>query len=213
MSIVDLRYDQELESALAQLPAMPSLLDSVTHVGCSPRVCGVTSDDFSSVKILRVTNTAGTLIDGGSNVCITGDLTLSWTSPTSHLSISLSPWMGSHLPWTTKLPNAASCLLLSRTAPHTIKHASIVQTWSKPSFPLLLSLLQVTRSTTGIKKAARILWSWVVSNSPAMMASYRCTSTSISEMAYTTAQRMYSPWIQIQSEFNVAGLWPPRHMM
>jgi len=32
-------------------------------------------------------------------------------------------------------------------------------------------------------------------------------------MAYTTAQRMYSPSIQIQSEFNVTGLCPPRHMM
>ena len=74
MSIIDLRYDQDLESALPQLPAMPSLLDSVTHVVCSPRVCGVTSDDFSSVKILRVTDTAGKLIDGGSNVCVTGNL-------------------------------------------------------------------------------------------------------------------------------------------
>ena len=36
MSIVDLRYDQELESAIAQLPTMPSILDSVTHVVCSP---------------------------------------------------------------------------------------------------------------------------------------------------------------------------------
>ena len=74
ISIFDLRYDQELESAITQLPMMPSILDSMTHVVCSPRVCGVTSDDVSSVKILRVTNTAGTLIDGGLNVCVTGNL-------------------------------------------------------------------------------------------------------------------------------------------
>jgi len=74
ISIVDLRYDQELESAIAQIPTMPSILDSMTHVVCSPQVCGVTSDDVSSVKILRVTDTAGTLIDGGSNVCVTGNL-------------------------------------------------------------------------------------------------------------------------------------------
>jgi len=74
MSIVDLRYGQELESAIAQLPTMPSILDSVMHVVCSPQVCGVNSDDVSSVKILQVTDTAGTLIDGESNVCITGDL-------------------------------------------------------------------------------------------------------------------------------------------
>ncbi len=29
---------------------------------------------MTSVKILRVSDTAGTIIDGGSNVCITGDL-------------------------------------------------------------------------------------------------------------------------------------------
>jgi hypothetical protein len=53
---------------------MPSILDIVTHVVCTPRVCGVHSNDVSSVTILRVTGTAGTLIDGGSNVCVTGDL-------------------------------------------------------------------------------------------------------------------------------------------
>jgi hypothetical protein len=34
----------------------------------------VNRDDLSSVKILRVSNVAGNLIDGGSNVCVTGDL-------------------------------------------------------------------------------------------------------------------------------------------
>ena len=72
-SVVDLRRDQEVDSLLAQLPPMPSILDSVTHVVYSTRVCGI-RDDVSVVKILRVTDTAGTLIDGGSNVCVTGDL-------------------------------------------------------------------------------------------------------------------------------------------
>ena len=49
-------------------------MDSVMHVVCHPRVCGVNRDDMTSVKILRVSDTAGTIIDGGSNVCITGDL-------------------------------------------------------------------------------------------------------------------------------------------
>ena len=71
MSVVDLRYD---ESVLAQLLMISSILDSVTHVVCTPQVCGVHSDDVSSVKILRITDTAGTLMNGGSNVCVTGDL-------------------------------------------------------------------------------------------------------------------------------------------
>ena len=91
MSIVDLRYDQELESAIAQLPMMPSILDSVTHVVCSPRVCGITSDELTSVKILRLTDTAGTLIDGGSNVCVTGDLhTLLDVTDITPVSISVA---------------------------------------------------------------------------------------------------------------------------
>ncbi len=69
-----LRYDQEADSILAQLPPAPSILDSVTYVVCCTRVCGVNRDDPSSVRILRVSDAAGNLIDGGSNVCVTGDL-------------------------------------------------------------------------------------------------------------------------------------------
>ena len=50
------------------------IMDSVTHVICPLRVCGVKGDDPSSVKVLRLSNTADTLIDGGSNVCVTGNL-------------------------------------------------------------------------------------------------------------------------------------------
>jgi hypothetical protein len=73
-TVLDLRQDQHVESILAQLPHIPLIMDSVTHVVCSPRVCGVRSDDVSSVKILRVSNKSGHLIDGGSNICITGNL-------------------------------------------------------------------------------------------------------------------------------------------
>ena len=69
-----LRYDQDAESLLAQLPPVASIMDSVTNVVCSPRVCGVKGDDMSSIKILRVSDTGGNLIDGGSNECVTGDL-------------------------------------------------------------------------------------------------------------------------------------------
>ena len=74
---LDLRADQEVDSTLALLPyQIPSILDSVTRVVCSSLVCGVRSDDMTSVKILRVAETNGKLIDGGSNVCVTGDLTI-----------------------------------------------------------------------------------------------------------------------------------------
>ena len=69
-----LHYDKDVETPLAQLPPIGSPLDSVTHVVCCPRVCGVSSEDRSSVKIQCTSNLLGHLIDGGSNVCVTGDL-------------------------------------------------------------------------------------------------------------------------------------------
>jgi hypothetical protein len=54
-------------------------LDSVTHAVCSLRVCGLNDDDQSSVRVMHVidsTRRNGNLVDGGSNVCVTGDLAL-----------------------------------------------------------------------------------------------------------------------------------------
>ena len=74
---LDLRADQEVDSSLALLPyQIPSILDSVTRVVCSSRMCGVRGDDMTSVTILRVAETNGKLIDGGSNVCVTGNITI-----------------------------------------------------------------------------------------------------------------------------------------
>jgi hypothetical protein len=39
-------------------------------------MCGVRGDDMTSVKILRIAETNGKLIDGGSNLSVTGDLTI-----------------------------------------------------------------------------------------------------------------------------------------
>ena len=63
---VDLRVDT--------VPAHPSPTDSVTHVVCSPRVCGVHSDQLSSISLHNTGRTTPHLVDGGSNVCVTGDL-------------------------------------------------------------------------------------------------------------------------------------------
>jgi hypothetical protein len=65
-----------MESVLAQLPDLPSILDSVTHFVCFPRVCRVHGDSLSYVRINGVTPKSKKMVDGGSNVCITGDLGL-----------------------------------------------------------------------------------------------------------------------------------------
>jgi hypothetical protein len=73
---IDLCTKQELDSALAELPQWPSISNSVTHVVCTPRKCGIQGDLVSNVRILQVlaTNKSNCMVDSGSNVCVTGDL-------------------------------------------------------------------------------------------------------------------------------------------
>ena len=71
---IDLRSDDTAASLLATLPDIPSTIDSVTHIVCSPRVCGVQSDLRSSIRLRDGTLSSPRMIDGGSNVCVTGDL-------------------------------------------------------------------------------------------------------------------------------------------
>jgi hypothetical protein len=53
----------------------PTSFDSVTHIIGSPRVYGITGTDATSVKIAPLGNSCP-LIDGGSNICVTGNLQL-----------------------------------------------------------------------------------------------------------------------------------------
>jgi hypothetical protein len=66
---VDLRTATPETPDLADLSLLPPHLDSVTHVVCSPRICGLHRDHWSSITLKH-----NCMIDGGSNVCVTGDL-------------------------------------------------------------------------------------------------------------------------------------------
>jgi hypothetical protein len=75
MSItIDLRADQSLDTLLATLPPIPSLTDSVTHVMCSPRMFGLHTDCTSSITIRGDPSSPTQMVDSGSNLCITGNL-------------------------------------------------------------------------------------------------------------------------------------------
>jgi hypothetical protein len=50
-------------------PNVTDISDSVTHVICEPRVCGLHGDSSSAVTLRE-----DPLVDGGSNICVTGDL-------------------------------------------------------------------------------------------------------------------------------------------
>jgi hypothetical protein len=71
---VDLLATQASTSLLANLPDLPSLTNSVTHVVCYPRVCGVHADRLSSITIHSDSESATRMVDGGSNVCVTGNV-------------------------------------------------------------------------------------------------------------------------------------------
>jgi hypothetical protein len=58
----------------ATLPDFPTFINSVTHVVCSPRVCGIHSDKSSSITVNGNPESGNRMVDGGSNVCVTGDL-------------------------------------------------------------------------------------------------------------------------------------------
>jgi hypothetical protein len=58
---------------LAELPSFPSVMDSITRVVGSPQVFGLRSN---SLLYVQVKQTSTSLIDGGVNICLTGDLNL-----------------------------------------------------------------------------------------------------------------------------------------
>jgi hypothetical protein len=57
--------------AMANIPDFPSVMDSITRVVGSPRVFGLQDDSWSYILVRK---TSSALIDGGANICLTGDL-------------------------------------------------------------------------------------------------------------------------------------------
>jgi hypothetical protein len=124
---------------------------TVTHLVASPRICGLCGDGVFYVKVRMVNDKPSRFIDGGSNVCVAGDLYhMVKVIDIEPIPISVA-LEGALLLLTTISPSRASCHSLLRMAPHIINHASITQEWSKPSFLLLLSWMQAINSSTGLK--------------------------------------------------------------
>jgi hypothetical protein len=71
----NLHYDAMEQSFLAELPPVPSISESVVRVVGYPRVLGLQQDSQSSFKICQNDTPTG-LIDGGANICATGDLNI-----------------------------------------------------------------------------------------------------------------------------------------
>ena len=72
--IVDRSYDADTQTSATDIAPLISIPDSVTHVVCTLRVCGLRGDAKSSVTIFPAKRAPDRMVDGGSNVCVTGDL-------------------------------------------------------------------------------------------------------------------------------------------
>jgi hypothetical protein len=144
---------------------------------------------MTSVKILRVSDTAGTLIDGGSNVCATGDLnTLLDVTDITPIDISVAI-DGVPSSIDDKITKQGLLPLTASTAP----------TWLKPLYPPRPFLLPAMFSTFGIKKVARTPWYQVASDLPVATASSPCTLIFSNVTASTTAQWTCTQWIMTPS--------------
>ncbi len=79
---------------LAELPDIPSTIDSVTRIVGNPRVCGLTGDTCSHVRVMRLETVKdfSSTVDGGANICLTGTLSLLVdvvTIPSMQISVAI----------------------------------------------------------------------------------------------------------------------------
>jgi hypothetical protein len=101
-------------------------MDSVIHVVCSLCVCGVHGDDRSAVKMMRVAKGSGRLINGGSNICVTGNLS-KLLDVENIIPIDISVTLeGTSSSLDNRSPSVAYCLSLSPMVLFTTKRAFIV---------------------------------------------------------------------------------------
>ena len=71
---VDLNYETGTPTSATDIAPLTYIPDSVTHVVCTPRVCGLHGDANSSIRICRVHSQPDQMVDACSNVCVTSDL-------------------------------------------------------------------------------------------------------------------------------------------
>ncbi len=118
----------------------------------------------------------------------------SLTSQTLPQSIHPWPSMGHQPCLTIRLLSVDYCPSPCRMAQSTINPASIVQIWSRQSYPLPRSLPPARPSFIGHRTAVRTPPSLDAFGSPARTASSPCSLIWNTVMGCTTAQRTSSPW-------------------
>ncbi len=128
---VNLCASQKLASTLVDLPPCNSISNSVTHLFCTPCICGVNCNKHLSRHILKILGRPTKMVDGGSNVCVMGDLGILLDVVSINLIVISVALDGTLSPPMISLPREAIFLSPSWMAPTIIKHVSTAPTWSK----------------------------------------------------------------------------------
>ncbi len=128
---------------LAELPDFPLVMDSITHVVGSPRMFGLRTDCSSYAQVKR---TSATLIDGGANICLTGDLNLLVKSMSLKFRLYQSWWQSTGRNRTLTTPSLGGVTFRStyRMGVHIGNSASIAKMWLRQSSPHRQFWRQVT---------------------------------------------------------------------
>jgi hypothetical protein len=192
--IVDLSYDAENQTSATNLAPLTSTPDSVTHVVCTPRVCGLRGDSMSSVTICTIKRGPDRMVDGGANVCVTGDIG-------SLLDVTdIDP-----IPISVAIEGSASsfdnCITKRGVLPLSLSDgtnyfqmcyycANMVETIISPAAVLASSDV----FSAGRKKDFATLPSLAACASPAMTASCQCSSRYATAMVSITATPTCTQW-------------------
>jgi hypothetical protein len=93
----DPKANQCYASMLAEVPDIPSTMDSVTQVVSNPQICGLTGDTCSHVRVMQLETVKNfsSMVDGGANICLTGMLSLLVdvvTIPPMQISVAIEGW-------------------------------------------------------------------------------------------------------------------------
>jgi hypothetical protein len=72
------KADKYYESVLVDLPDILSMMDSITWVFGTPRVCGLVGDSQITVQVMLLAASLqfSSMVDGGANICLAGNLSL-----------------------------------------------------------------------------------------------------------------------------------------
>jgi hypothetical protein len=154
----DPKADKNYDSMLAELPDIPSTMDSVMRVFGTPRVCGLVGDSQSTVwvTLLAALLHFSSVVDGGMNICLTGNTSL-LVDVVDLLPLPvLVADEGDGMSMADCCTKPGLLPLKLENGRYTIKRATIAPTLLKQSYRLKPFLMVVIYLSNGLKRDTRM---------------------------------------------------------